>query len=178
MCKTLSHGIDITCFLTSSDSIVYSHLDLPDSNPLHLPHSGNDKIPALASDFRPFLFYNFLDPQTSLLLPQPFYAQITAAFQLKKSSDTLMEKKMLWKGHLGDSVVEHLLSFSSGRDPGVMGLSPASGFPQGACFSLCLCLCFSLRVSHEQINKIFFKNVVKDSLNYYKRSFYPLSETE
>ena len=29
------------------------------------------------------------------------------------------------------------------KDPEVLGLSPASGFPQEACFSLCLCLCLS-----------------------------------
>ena len=36
--------------------------------------------------------------------------------------------------------------------------SPTSDSLQGACFSLCLIgLCLSLCVSHEQINKIFFK---------------------
>ena len=29
--------------------------------------------------------------------------------------------------------------FGSGRDPGVLGSSPISGSPQGACFSFCLC---------------------------------------
>ena len=38
-------------------------------------------------------------------------------------------------------------AFGPGRDPGVLGSSPASGFPQGACFSLCLCLCLPLCVS-------------------------------
>ena len=37
----------------------------------------------------------------------------------------------------------------SGRDPRVLGLSLTSGSPQGACFSLCLCPCLSLCVSHE-----------------------------
>ena len=27
-------------------------------------------------------------------------------------------------------------AFGSGHDPGVVGLNPASGFPQGVCFSL------------------------------------------
>ena len=36
---------------------------------------------------------------------------------------------------------------SSGHDPGVPGLSPVSGSPHGACFSLCLCLCLCLSVS-------------------------------
>ena len=49
-------------------------------------------------------------------------------------------------GHLGGSVVEHL---PSDRDRGVLGSSPASGFLQGACFSLCLCPGLSLYVSHE-----------------------------
>ena len=40
-------------------------------------------------------------------------------------------------------------AFGSGCDPGVRGLSPASGSLQGACFFLCLCLCLSLCVSHE-----------------------------
>ena len=39
-------------------------------------------------------------------------------------------------GHLVGSVVEHLSAFGSGRDPGVLGLSPTSGSLQGAC--LCL----------------------------------------
>ena len=39
-------------------------------------------------------------------------------------------------------------AFSSGHDPGVLGLSPTWGSPRGAHFSLCLCLCLSL-VSHE-----------------------------
>ena len=38
-------------------------------------------------------------------------------------------------------------AFSSGCNPGVPGSSPASGSPKGACFSLYLCLCFSLCVS-------------------------------
>ena len=33
--------------------------------------------------------------------------------------------------------------FRPGHDPGVPGLSPTSGSLHGACFSLCLCLCFS-----------------------------------
>ena len=42
-------------------------------------------------------------------------------------------------------------AFDSGHDPGVLGSSPASGSPQRACFSLCLCVCLSLSlcVSHE-----------------------------
>ena len=38
-------------------------------------------------------------------------------------------------------------AFGSGRDPWVLGLSPATGSPQGACLSLCLCLCLSLSLS-------------------------------
>ena len=38
-------------------------------------------------------------------------------------------------------------AFSSGCDPRVLGSSPASGSPQGTCFSLCLCLCLSLCLS-------------------------------
>ena len=40
-------------------------------------------------------------------------------------------------------------TFGPGRDPGDLGSSPTSGFLHGACFSLCLCLCLSFRVSHE-----------------------------
>ena len=39
----------------------------------------------------------------------------------------------------------------------VLELSPTSGSLQGACFSLCLCYCFFLCVSHEKINKILKK---------------------
>ena len=39
--------------------------------------------------------------------------------------------------------------FGLSHDPGVLGSSPASGFPQGACFSLCLCLCLSLSLTSE-----------------------------
>ena len=38
-------------------------------------------------------------------------------------------------------------AFSPGRDPGVLGSSPASGSLQGACFSLYLGLCLSLCLS-------------------------------
>ena len=40
-------------------------------------------------------------------------------------------------------------AFGSGHDSGVLGLSPASGSPQGACFSLYLSLSLFLSVSHE-----------------------------
>ena len=35
-------------------------------------------------------------------------------------------------------------TFGSGHDPGVLGSIPASGYLQGACFSLCLCFCLSM----------------------------------
>ena len=44
-------------------------------------------------------------------------------------------------GRLGASVVEHL--------PLAQGVIPGLGDLQGACFSLCLCLCPSFCVSHE-----------------------------
>ena len=40
-------------------------------------------------------------------------------------------------------------AFNPRRDPGDLGLSPTSDSLHGAYFSLCLCLCFSLCVSHE-----------------------------
>ena len=46
------------------------------------------------------------------------------------------------------------ICLSSGRDPGVPRLSPASGSLHGACLSLCLCLCLSLCLSQEYINTI------------------------
>ena len=58
-------------------------------------------------------------------------------------------------GHLDGSVVEGLKG--SGRDPGVLGSSPASGSLWGACLSLGLCLCLYLCVSYEYINKILKK---------------------
>ena len=42
---------------------------------------------------------------------------------------------------------------SPGPDPGVPGLSPKSGSLHGACFSLCLCLSFSVYVSLLLINR-------------------------
>ena len=53
-----------------------------------------------------------------------------------------IEKEVL--GHLGGSGVERL--------PSVQGVTPGSWDrvpPQGACVSLCLCISFSLYVSHE-----------------------------
>ena len=68
--------------------------------------------------------------------------------------------KSLGAGHLGGSVVE-CLPPAQGMVPEsqdrVPGLSPTWSSPQGACFSLSLCLCLSLCVSHEKINKIFKK---------------------
>ena len=65
-------------------------------------------------------------------------------------------QKQLWKshvennnmGHLGGSVVEHLV-MSSGHDPGVLGLIPASSSPQGACFSFHLYLCLSVSLMNK-----------------------------
>ena len=56
-------------------------------------------------------------------------------------------------------------AFGPERDLGVQGLSLASGFLPGACFSLCLCLCLSLCLSW--INKIFRKKslIKKKSLS-------------
>ena len=48
-------------------------------------------------------------------------------------------------------------AFSSGNDPRALGLSPTSGFPHGACFSLSLCLCLSL----SWINKILKKIILR-----------------
>ena len=56
-------------------------------------------------------------------------------------------------------------AFSSGSDPGVLRSSPTSVSPQGVCFSLCLCPCLSLCVSHIYINKIFKKKKRKENLN-------------
>ena len=41
-------------------------------------------------------------------------------------------------------------AFGSGHDPGVLGLSPASGTPQWVCFSLCLSLPLSLPLINQQ----------------------------
>ena len=49
-------------------------------------------------------------------------------------------------------------AFGSGSDPRVLGWSPTTSSPRGACFSFCLCLCLSLCVSHKQINNILKKN--------------------
>ena len=51
-------------------------------------------------------------------------------------------------GQLGGSAAERLPS-AQGMTPRVLGLSPTSCSPQGACFFLCLGLCLSLWVSHE-----------------------------
>ena len=61
-------------------------------------------------------------------------------------------------GCLGGSMV-WVSAFCPGHDPGVPGSSPTAGSLHGACFSLFLCFCLSLSlcVSHELINKIFFK---------------------
>ena len=50
-------------------------------------------------------------------------------------------------------------AFGSGHDPGISGSSPTLVSSRGACFSLCLCLCLYLCVSHELINKTFFKKI-------------------
>ena len=46
-------------------------------------------------------------------------------------------------------------AFGLGRDPGVLGSSPASASRHGAYFSLLLCLCLSLSMSiiNQSINK-------------------------
>ena len=51
-------------------------------------------------------------------------------------------------------------AFGSGHDPGVLGSSPASGSLQGTRFSLSLCLCLSLCVSHEWIKSLKRKKIV------------------
>ena len=52
-------------------------------------------------------------------------------------------------GSVGEAVKYLPSAQGSGNGPGVLGLSLASGSPQGACFSLCLCLCLSCCVSRE-----------------------------
>ena len=54
-----------------------------------------------------------------------------------------------------------------GRDPGVLGSSPASGSLPGACFSLCLCLCLPLSLSLCLMNK--FKKSLKKIKNLLKK---------
>ena len=57
-------------------------------------------------------------------------------------------EKGKFSGHLGGSVVERL-PLAQVVILEVLGSSPASGSPQGAYFSLSLCLCLSLCVSYE-----------------------------
>ena len=57
-------------------------------------------------------------------------------------------KKGAEEGLLGGSVVE-CLPLAQGVIPESWDPSPASRSPEGACFSFCLCLYLSLRVSHE-----------------------------
>ena len=40
-------------------------------------------------------------------------------------------------------------AFGSGRDPGVLGLSPTLGSLHGACFSLCLYVCLSVSLMNK-----------------------------
>ena len=54
---------------------------------------------------------------------------------------------LFWLEHLVSVLLGHLGDFSPGCDPEVLGLSPASGSLQGACFSLCVSA--SLCVSHK-----------------------------
>ena len=54
-------------------------------------------------------------------------------------------------------------AFGPGRDPGVPGSNPASGSPQGACFSLCL----GLRLSVSLMNKY---NLLKTKIKCSSRS--------
>ena len=56
-------------------------------------------------------------------------------------------------GCLGSSGIAHL-PLAQSIYPGVLGFSPTSGSPCGAWFSLYLCICLSLCVFHEKINKI------------------------
>ena len=51
--------------------------------------------------------------------------------------------KEMWEAWVAQLVKCLTTGFTSGHDPGVLGLSPTSGSLHGACFSLCLC------VSHE-----------------------------
>ena len=54
---------------------------------------------------------------------------------------------------IGSRCKNPIKPFCPGRDPGVLGSGPTSGFLCGACFSLCLCLCLSLCVSLSWINE-------------------------
>ena len=47
-------------------------------------------------------------------------------------------------------------AFGTRHDPGVLGSSPMSGSPQGACFSLCLCLCCPQTVDSTARQLLFF----------------------
>ena len=61
-------------------------------------------------------------------------------YRQKKGKDA---ERIIGRGHLGGSVVEHLPSAQM-DEPQVLGSSPTSGSLQGAYFSLCLYLCLSI----------------------------------
>ena len=71
--------------------------------------------------------------------------------QKKAGGPILISDKLDVKPNTGDTwwLSGWAYAFGSGRDPGVQGLSPISGSPQGARFSLCLCLYLPLCVTHE-----------------------------
>ena len=61
---------------------------------------------------------------------------------------TIYIQKKRNQGCLGGSAVEHL-PFGSGRDAGVLGSSPTSGFQHRVCFSLCLSLPLSVSLMNQ-----------------------------
>ena len=64
----------------------------------------------------------------------------------EKKSMTVPQKSK----NRGTGVAQWLsICLGSCRDPRLLGSSPTLGSPQGACFSLCPCLCLSLCFSHE-----------------------------
>ena len=65
-----------------------------------------------------------------------------------KNLQDLLFLKCLWDPWVAQRL-SLCLGLGSGCDPGVLGSSPASGSLHGACFSPCLCLCFSLSLSNK-----------------------------
>ena len=86
----------------------------------------------LAWWFKFCIFLYFLD--MSLISRSVF-----SIVSVKNSLNTNLIYKAILQGMPG-WLSGWVSTFGSGYDPGVLGLSPASGSLQGACFSLCLCL--------------------------------------
>uniref|UniRef100_A0A8I3PVD7 Leucine, glutamate and lysine rich 1 n=2 Tax=Canis lupus familiaris TaxID=9615 RepID=A0A8I3PVD7_CANLF len=101
-----------------------------------------EKLRSLSQDFEQYKIENE-SKRESLVEPESKYIYIKRKNRMWETKEINRYECPGTPGWLSGRAS----AFRPGHGPGVLGSSPALGSLHGACFSFCLCLCFSLCVS-------------------------------